>query len=78
MSADGEHEGGTVDRLRYMADQIARNLAVMGEDEAIAATAEHIALFWDPRMKAAILADDPAHLSPIAAAAVARLASTRS
>ncbi len=68
---------GTGERLRYMADQIARNFAAMGEDEAIAATAEHIALFWDPRMKAAILADDPAHLSPIAAAAIARLAATR-
>lgn len=64
-------------KLRYMADQIARNLAVLGEEQAIAATANHIAQFWDPRMKAAILADDPARLSPIAAAAVARLASPK-
>jgi formate dehydrogenase subunit delta len=71
MSSDA-----TGKRLRYMADQIARNFAAMGEDEAIAATAEHIALFWDPRMKAAILADDRSALSPIAAAAVARLAAT--
>jgi formate dehydrogenase subunit delta len=62
-----------VERLRYMADQIARNFAVQGEAAAIAATAEHIRLFWDPRMKAAILADDRAALSPIVAAAVARL-----
>ena len=74
MSAGHADEGG--ERLRYMADQIARNFAVRGEAEAIAATAEHIALFWDPRMKAAILADDRSRLSPIAAAAVARLAAT--
>ena len=57
-----------------MADQIARNFAAQGEAEAIAATAEHIRLFWDPRMKAAIRADDPAALGPIARAAVAHLA----
>jgi formate dehydrogenase subunit delta len=62
-----------VERLRYMADQIARNFAVQGEAAAIAATAEHIRLFWDPRMKAAILADDRAALSPLVAAAVGRL-----
>lgn len=61
------------ERLRYMADQIARNFAAQGEDAAIAATAEHIRLYWDPRMKAAILADDRAALSPVVAAAVARL-----
>lgn len=62
-----------ITRLRYMADQIARNLAPQGEAAAIAATAQHIRDFWDPRMKAAILADDPAALSPIARAAVERL-----
>ena len=45
-----------VTRLITMANQIARNLSVQGEDAAIAATAEHIRLFWDPRMKAGILA----------------------
>ncbi len=63
--------------LRTMADQIARNFAVQGEAEAIAATAEHIRLFWDPRMKAAILADDRTELSTIAAGAVAQLAAER-
>jgi formate dehydrogenase subunit delta len=62
-----------IERLRYMADQIARNFAAQGEDEAVAATAEHIRLYWDPRMKAAILADDRTALSPVVAAAVARL-----
>ena len=62
-----------IERLRYMADQIARNFAAQGEAEAVAATAEHIRLYWDPRMKAAILADDRAALSPVVAAAVDRL-----
>lgn len=61
-------------RLRQMADQIARNLAVRGEEAAASATAEHIARFWDPRMRAAILADDRAALSPIARRAVDLLA----
>ena len=60
-------------RLRYMADQIARNFAAIGHDDAIAAVADHIAMFWDPRMKAAIFAEDPSALSPIAAAAIAQL-----
>lgn len=62
-----------IERLRYMAEQIARNFAAQGEEAAAAATAEHIRLYWDPRMKAAILADDPAALSPVAAAAVKSL-----
>lgn len=62
-----------IERLRYMADQIARNFAAQGEEAAVAATAEHIRLYWDPRMKAAILADDRAALSPVVAAAVERL-----
>ena len=61
-------------RLTYMANQIAANLAMQGEATAIAATCQHIRDFWDPRMKAAILADDHATLSPIARAAVERLA----
>jgi formate dehydrogenase subunit delta len=55
--------------LVHMANQIARNLAVMGDAAAAAATADHIRAYWDPRMKAAILADG-AGLSPVAAAAV--------
>ena len=59
-------------RLQYMADQIARNFAVQGEEAAIAATAQHIRDFWDPRMKAAIKQLDRSSLSPVAAAAVER------
>ena len=56
--------------LTRMANDIARNFAAMGEARATAATAEHIAKFWDPRMKAAIPGLAPDALSPIAAAAL--------
>ena len=59
--------------LVYMANQIARNLAFQGEAEAVAATAQHIRDFWDPRMKAAILAGGGEGLEPVARAAVERL-----
>ena len=65
---------GTLDNLVYMANQIARNLAAKGEDEAAAQTARHIRDFWDPRMKAAIVAADRSRLDPIAAAAVEQIA----
>jgi formate dehydrogenase subunit delta len=60
----------TEERLVYMANQIARNFAHAG-DGAIAATADHIAKFWDPRMRGRILAGDPQQLglSEIAAGA---------
>lgn len=63
------------DRLAYMANQIARNLAPQGEAAAVAATAQHLRDFWDPRMKAAILAGDRTGLDPIARAAVEQLGS---
>ncbi|MFM5917145.1 MAG: formate dehydrogenase subunit delta [Novosphingobium sp.] len=65
-----------IERLRYMANQIARNLAAQGEQAAVAATAQHIREYWDPRMKAALQAD-PAGLDPIAQAAVEHLSTTR-
>ena len=61
------------EHLIYMVDQIARNFAVQGEEESIAATAQHIRDFWDPRMIAAIRSADRRALSPIAAPAVARV-----
>jgi formate dehydrogenase subunit delta len=62
---------GNDERLVYMANQIARNFAAMGKG-AEEATADHIAKFWDPRMRSRILAGDPAGLglSPIAARAI--------
>jgi formate dehydrogenase subunit delta len=62
-----------VPKLIRMANQIAANFAAGGEDKAIAATADHIWKFWDPRMKAAIFGDDLASLSPIAKAAILQL-----
>ncbi|MEJ2408180.1 MAG: formate dehydrogenase subunit delta [Novosphingobium sp.] len=56
-----------------MANQIARNFAVQGEDKAVAETARHILDFWDPRMKAQLFSCGEADLSPLAARAVARL-----
>ena len=61
-------------RLHYMANQIARNFEAIGHDDAVAATADHLVKFWDPRMKTAIFASDRTALSPIAREAVALLA----
>ncbi|MEN9683978.1 MAG: hypothetical protein RLZZ427_1729 [Pseudomonadota bacterium] len=63
-----------IDRLNQMANQIARNLAMQGEAQAVDATFQHLQDFWDPRMKAAIIGSDRAGLDPIAKAAVERLA----
>lgn len=62
----------TQERLVYMANQIARNFGAMAHDDAAAATADHIRMFWDPRMKAKILADG-AGLLPVATAAIEML-----
>jgi formate dehydrogenase subunit delta len=64
---------GNQERLIYMANQIARNLAAQGPDEAAAATAQHIRDFWDPRMKQMLKDNGACGLSPIAAAALDRL-----
>ena len=66
--------GGTIATLRRMANDIARNLAAMGHDKAVLATADHIYQFWDPRMKKAIFADDRSLLNPIARDAIDHLA----
>ncbi len=43
------------DKLVHMANQIARAFAVEGEAKAVVATADHLKLFWDPRMRREIL-----------------------
>jgi formate dehydrogenase subunit delta len=60
-------------KLVYMADQIARNFAALGEDQAISATADHIEKFWDPRMKAQILDQGEEGLSHVVAQALVKL-----
>ena len=44
------------DRLVYMANQIAANFAVQGAARALPQIADHVNLFWDPRMRAAMAA----------------------
>ena len=43
------------EKLVMMANQIAKNVAIQGEQRAIATIADHIARFWDPRMRRGIL-----------------------
>lgn len=65
-----------IERLVYMANQIARNLDASHPDQAAAATADHIAHFWDPRMRALILdhlAKGGTGLSDIARSAITQL-----
>ena len=64
------------DKLVYMANQIGKFFASQGADKAAAGIAEHIAKFWDPRMRAAILAHldaGGAGLDPAVRAAVEKL-----
>ncbi len=66
----------TTDQLVLMANQIARNLAIHGDDTATAETAAHIKAFWDPymlRQIAPMLAAGGNGLSPVARAALERL-----
>ena len=44
------------DRLVRMANQIGAFFMTQGRDKAVPGIAEHIRKFWDPRMRAAILA----------------------
>ena len=68
----------TLDHLVYMTNQIARNFGTLDRDAAAEATAEHILLFWDPRMKSRIIghvADGAgADLSEVAALAITMVA----
>lgn len=65
----------SIERLVYMANQIATNLAT--DDAPVAAVANHIQRYWDPRMKKLIFEHGSAGLSPIASAAISQLASTQ-
>ena len=64
------------ERLVIMANQIARFFSVQPHDKAVAGVADHIAKFWDPRMRQMIrdhLAAGGRGLDPLAKTAVARL-----
>ena len=66
----------SVQRLVYMANQIATFFAAEAKDKAAAATADHLSKFWDPRMRKQIIAHyhaGGAGLSDLARAGVALL-----
>jgi formate dehydrogenase subunit delta len=63
-----------IQRLTYMANQIARNFEAQGHDLAVEQAATHIIKFWDPRMKAGMLSGDRSGLTPIAAEAIQKVA----
>jgi formate dehydrogenase subunit delta len=61
----------STEKLVYMANQIARNIAPRADEAAAEAVADHIGHFWDPRMKQMIFAHIDAggvDLSPAALA----------
>jgi formate dehydrogenase subunit delta len=63
-----------------MANQIGRFFATADPDTAVAAIADHLDKFWDPRMRAAIiahLADGGGDLDPPVREAVERLRRAR-
>ena len=62
-----------INRLAYMANQIANNVAARGHQAAVDETASHIIKYWDPRMKATMLAGDRSALIPIAAEAMLKV-----
>jgi formate dehydrogenase subunit delta len=67
----------TLDRLIYMVNQIGREFASQRPHDATEATWDHLWHFWDPRMRAMILAhvqEGGAGVSDVAKAAVAKLA----
>jgi formate dehydrogenase subunit delta len=64
------------DKLVYMANQIGRFFTYQGEESAVAAIADHLVKFWDPRMREAIqahLAAGGSGLDPLVLRAVQRL-----
>lgn len=65
----------TVDKLAYMVNQIARNMAL--DEHPVASVADHIVAFWTPVMINTLLAHGTDGLDPIGAAAMARIADGR-
>ncbi len=49
-------EGDSANKLVMMANQIGAFFASQGPDQAAAGTASHLKKYWDPRMRAAIVA----------------------
>ena len=56
-----------------MGNDIARQFAYLPEDKAVAAVGNHLAMFWEPRMRAALVTEverDPDQLDPLVVEAV--------
>jgi formate dehydrogenase subunit delta len=74
---DEEHISTSSDeRLVIMANQISKFFASQKHDQAVTGCSEHIAKFWDPRMRSKIrahLADGGKGLDPLAKEAIAAL-----
>jgi formate dehydrogenase subunit delta len=65
------------DKLAYMANQIGKFFAHQPRDKAVAAIADHIQKFWDPRMRSEILAHlNTVQLDPSVREAVESLKAT--
>jgi formate dehydrogenase subunit delta len=60
MMADGMHpggpHGGNAGKLVMMANQIGAFFTSQGPEQKVAGTLSHLQKFWDPRMRAAIIA----------------------
>ncbi|HEY8262218.1 MAG TPA: formate dehydrogenase subunit delta [Methylosinus sp.] len=67
----------SADKLVKMANQIGKFFAAQRHSDAVAGTAEHLKKFWDPRMRAGIIAHlehGGAGLDPVPMEAVQKLA----
>jgi len=66
----------SLDKLIYMANQIGKFFESQGQEQAASGTADHIRKFWDPRMRAEIIAHlkaGGAGLDPVVRLAIERL-----
>lgn len=64
-------------KLIYMANQIGKYFASQRRGDAVAGIAEHLTLYWEPRMRrqiCAYLAEDGSALDPPVREAVERIA----
>lgn len=71
-----ERTAMAAEKLVYMANQIGKFFANQGEAKAVAGIEEHLRKFWEPRMRAQILAHldaGGAGLDPYVRTAVQRL-----
>ena len=51
-----DHSSDTLRKLVYMANQIGKFFVTQGKEQAIPDIVDHLQKFWDPRMRAQILA----------------------